>query len=237
MKKLLAGIIIFLSVAMAAALTGCKSGEGIMQCPTLSSAPKHHPVLLSKNQPLKSAKQADAQASVNKPKPTGLIASVEKGIPVSIKLPNVLKADGNDIDSVNKVLAQYSNNKVSIQQKANGKTYLTAGSLKDLMRLTSNLSKSMIHPRGYYEQRYGEGNGGIAVAGGILGLIAFIFAFIPFLDFLAIPLGIVAIILGAIGLRSHRRHFAIGGIVFGILALIIAPLTIFLLFWHFFLIP
>ena len=238
MKKLLSGIIIFACAALVSGLTGCKTNDNLMRCPELSSAGKHHPVFLAKTQSPKTAKQTDVQAASNKPAPKGGIASLQKGIPINIQLPSnlVQDADGSDdISNTNKLLNQYSNNGVSIQRKENGQAYLHSNSLKSLLLLTSNLSKSMLHPRGYYERRYGgDGGGGrdgVAMAGGIIGLIAFIFSFIPFLDLLAIPLGIVGIILGAVGIRSHRRHLAIMGLVFGFLALLIAPLTIFFYFF------
>ena len=243
MRKLIGGIIIFACSALISGLSGCKSNESVMKCPELSSTIKHHPVFLAKSQPVKSAKPTDIQAANSKPAPKCLLASIQKGIPVNIQLPSNLMqdADGKDnTDDANKMLAQYSNDKVSIQRKANGKVYLAAQSLKDLLRLTSNLSRSMLHPRGYYEKRYGEDREGVAVAGGIIGLIAFIFSFIPFLNLLSIPMGIVGIILGAVGIRSHRRHMAIMGLIFGFLALLIAPLTIFFYFFAshaFFFIP
>jgi hypothetical protein len=241
MKKLIIGIIIFALGAAVAAITGCKTNTSLIKCPELSAAAKHHPVFLAKAQPLKSTKQSDVAAAGSKPLPQGGIAMLQKGIPVNIKLPSGLlnQGDGNDdISDANKILGQYANNGVSVQRKENGNTYFHANSFKSLMLVTSGLSKSMLHPRGYYERRYG-GDGGadrdrVAVAGGVIGLVSFIFSFIPLLDLLAIPLGIAGIILGAIGIRSHRRHIAILGLVFGILALFIAPITILFLFRHFF---
>lgn len=227
MKKFLSGIILFTSCVIISGMSGCKSNETMIKCPELSSASKHHPVFMAKATAPKAAKQTTVQAETVKPAPKGLMASIDKGIPVNLMLPTgaLMGSDGKDnLDDVNQLLNQYSNNKVSIQKKENGKTYLQAKSMKDLFALTSSLSKTMIHPRGYYERRYGTDRDRIAVAGGVIGLIAFIFSFIPILDFLAIPMGIVGIILGAIGVRSHRRHIAIMGIVFGFLALLIAPL-------------
>lgn len=114
---------------------------------------------------------------------------------------------------------------------------MQAKSAKDFLTLTKNVSKEL-SPRGYYERRYGE-NGGdnsdrLAMVGGTLGIVSFIFSFIPFLDLIAIPLAIVAVVLSGLGLRSHRWHMAVIGLVLGILALFIAFLFILTWFARFF---
>jgi hypothetical protein len=124
-------------------------------------------------------------------------------------------------------LGSYSANRISLQKKENGKLYVSAASLKDMLLFTKNVS-SQLRPRGYYERRYAD-HSGMAVAAGALGTVAFVFSWFPFLDAIAIPMGLVAIILGAIGLNSNRRRMAAMGITFGALALIIGALSI--LFW------
>jgi hypothetical protein len=61
-------------------------------------------------------------------------------------------------------------------------------------------------------------------------MIGFVFSFIPILSILAIPMGLVAIILGAVGLNSGRRRMAVLGITFGVLAMLIGALFTFLYF-------
>jgi hypothetical protein len=69
---------------------------------------------------------------------------------------------------------------------------------------------------------------GIAVAGGVLGIVAVVLSVIPFIDFLSVVLGVLAIIFGAIGngraatLAGSGRGMAITGIVCGSVALLIS---------------
>jgi len=218
------------SLTIIVVLAGCKSNHSLLKCPDLALA-KHHKTLFARNQhhnerPVSS--QENANNSGNSSQEKGTLIAAAGNMPINVKLPPLLVrniSSDEDVQAVNKLINDYSDNNVGIQRKANGKLYLEAKSGKDLVSLTRNL----MHPRGYYEKRYGEGavnREGIAIAGGILGTIAFIFAWIPFLNLLAPILGIIAIIFGAIGLNSHRRGHAIAGLVLGILALFIAALTI-----------
>ena len=68
----------------------------------------------------------------------------------------------------------------------------------------------------------GDTGGRIALAGGIIGIVALVFALGPFISYGAFLLGIIAIILGAVGLRSSRRGWAIAAIVLGALAILFA---------------
>ena len=91
---------------------------------------------------------------------------------------------------------------------------------------------------GYYQPQYAQPqygqpsyaqrpSNGVAVAGGVVGIVSLVLAFIPFIDFLSIPGAIVAIVLGAIGVQHANRMggtskgMAITGIVTGIIALLI----------------
>lgn len=75
---------------------------------------------------------------------------------------------------------------------------------------------------------------GIGITALILGILAFILAFIPLIHFFGMLLGIVAIILGFVGLSRVRRRIAsnrampIIGMVLGFLSLLIGA------FWTFF---
>ena len=68
---------------------------------------------------------------------------------------------------------------------------------------------------------------GIAVAAGVVGIVSAVVGLIPFFGFVAIPGGIVALILGIIGVqRAGRmggtsRGMAITGIVLGTVAIVL----------------
>ncbi len=229
----------------ALALNGCKTNN-MLHCPDLASAKKTHTSIFAFNRTVKH--KADgvkpaattAQATILDtpltPMPkTGIIAATDQQMHFKIKMPAALDKqmqDDQDLNDMNKLLANYSNNKVSLQRNDNGKLYLKAHSLKDILTLAKNTTQ----PRGYYERRYGNGSdpSGAAIASGVLGPIGFVFAFIPFLSFLAIPISIAAIITGAVGLRSSRHRLASIGLTFGILGLIFSILFSFLYLHIFF---
>ncbi|MBO0729899.1 MAG: DUF4190 domain-containing protein [Acidimicrobiaceae bacterium] len=69
---------------------------------------------------------------------------------------------------------------------------------------------------------------GLGVAGMVCGIIGLVFGFIPLFGiFFAVPLGILGVVFGAVGLRrvsrqeANNRGVAIAGLVTGILALIV----------------
>lgn len=206
----------------------------MMHCPDLAGSNKMHAPTLAFNHPLKRKPESSkpaipvSQASAaDTTQKSNLTASSDQLMHFKIKMPDALQKqmqDDQDLNDMNKLLATYSNNKVELQRNDNGKLYLKAHSIKDIFALAKNTS----HPRGYYERRYGNGGsgdaGGAAIAAGVMGPISFLFAFIPFLSFFAIPLSIAAIITGAIGLRSHRHRLASIGLTFGILGLIFSLL-------------
>jgi|GEM_PF-3561115 hypothetical protein len=229
----------------ALALNGCKTNS-MTHCPDLASAKKAHPSIFAFNHVAKHTADAPkpagqtAQAAIvdtaaiTMPK-TGIIAATDQQMHFKMRMPAALDKqmqDDQDLNDMNKLLANYSDNKVSLQRNDNGKLYLKAHSLKDILTMAKNTS----HPRGYYERRYGNGSdpAGAAVAAGVLGPISFVFAFIPFLSFVAFPISIAAIITGAIGLKSSRRRLASTGLTFGILGLIFSILFSFLYLHIFF---
>ena len=71
---------------------------------------------------------------------------------------------------------------------------------------------------------------GLGIAGGVCGIVAVVLCWIPFVDYISIVLGALAIIFGAIGIRHANAHggggkgMAITGIVTGIVALVISVL-------------
>lgn len=97
-------------------------------------------------------------------------------------------------------------------------------------------------PQQYYGQQqpyYARPGNGLALAGGVVGIVSLVVAFIPVLDWVSIPGGIVAIVLGAIGLqRANRmggtsRGMAITGIVTGSIALVLVIVFVALIYSYF----
>jgi hypothetical protein len=89
-------------------------------------------------------------------------------------------------------------------------------------------------PQGYYQQPQiyaaGQPSNGIGIAGGVCGIVAVVLCWIPFVDYVSVILGALAIIFGALGLRQANTHggagkgMAITGIVTGIVAVVISLL-------------
>ena len=82
---------------------------------------------------------------------------------------------------------------------------------------------------------YGRETNGIAIAAGVCGIIAVVLCWIPFVDYLSIVLGVLAIIFGIIGVRradayGSGRGMAITGIVCGAVGLAIAFLVLLLIY-------
>lgn len=70
----------------------------------------------------------------------------------------------------------------------------------------------------------------LGLLGGIFGIVGFVFAAIPYAWFLGLLLCIAAIILGALGLNSSNRGWAIAGIVLGALGFLFFFLFAFIVF-------
>ena len=231
MKRLLSGLFITGLAALILGLSGCKTSSNL-NCPDLAVSKKSHTPFFAfgvhKSHQANAPKPAEQATVVTSTQASPLLASTSPDMPFKIKMPGAissqLQTDG-ELDDMNKLLASYSDNKVAFQRNDKGKLFLKARSIKDIFALAKNTS----HPRGYYERRYGNGgngggNAGAAIASSVLGPISFIFAFIPFLSFAAIPLSIAAIITGGVGLKSARQRLAVVGLTFGILGLIFSIL-------------
>jgi len=64
---------------------------------------------------------------------------------------------------------------------------------------------------------------GLAMAALILGIVAFVLAFIPFVNFLAGAVALVGLVLGIIGITKHtKRGIAIAGTIISIVAGIVS---------------
>jgi hypothetical protein len=89
-------------------------------------------------------------------------------------------------------------------------------------------------PYGYYQQpppyTAATSGNGLGIAGGVCGIVAVVLCWIPFVDYVSVVLGVLAIIFGALGLRNANAHggggrgLAITGIVTGIVAVVISIL-------------
>lgn len=87
-------------------------------------------------------------------------------------------------------------------------------------------------PYGYYQQPYAvaQSGNGLGIAGGVCGIVAVVLCWIPFVDYVSVVLGALAIVFGALGIRHANAHggggkgLAITGLVTGIVALVISVL-------------
>ncbi len=84
------------------------------------------------------------------------------------------------------------------------------------------------NPYGRYPERDPEGpdRTGMAVAGLVIGIISVCCCCIPLLN---IPLGILAVIFGVLGMKSSYRGLAIAGLVLGVISLVLGLMMLLLL--------
>jgi hypothetical protein len=77
---------------------------------------------------------------------------------------------------------------------------------------------------------FAPSSNGIGIAGGVCGIVAVVLCWIPFVDYVSVVLGVLAIIFGALGVRrangesGNGKGLAITGIVTGIVAVVISVL-------------
>jgi hypothetical protein len=73
---------------------------------------------------------------------------------------------------------------------------------------------------------------GVAIAALVCGIVALVLCWIPVINLLSIALGLVAVILGIVGLRKARdpgvggNGLAVGGLVTGVVGLLVAVLIL-----------
>lgn len=76
-----------------------------------------------------------------------------------------------------------------------------------------------------YAQYYGEKpRTGLSIASMVLGILAFLSCWIPFVSYAAVIMALLAVIFGIVGLRRSGRGMAITGLVLGGIALIASVL-------------
>ena len=79
---------------------------------------------------------------------------------------------------------------------------------------------------GYDNQQQGGGSNGLAIAALVCGIIALLLSWIPVINFLSFILGLIAIVLGGVGIAKAKdgrggKGLAIAGLVTGLLALLV----------------
>jgi len=204
------------------AFAGCKTNHSL-KCPDLVMTKSHHPNWakaahtkhISVSVPSMDNKKITAEQN------SALASSANEPTPLELKIPRfaIAKLSKDEVQGVNNVFEKYSANSVKMERNANGKLYLKANSNKDVIKLIKTLAAlKKTDPAA----AYGDTGGNIALAGGIIGIIAIVLALGPFVSYGAFILGIIAIVLGVVGLRSGRRGWAIAGIVLGVLAILFA---------------
>lgn len=148
------------------------------------------------------------------------------------KLPKsmAINAKDEEIAAADEIFKKQSNNKVQLV-KENNKLILKAKSKKEVQKLILKQLKQQFKKPKYASTSAvaaGGGSSGLALASGIIGIIAFVFAFGPYVGFLGLALGIVALILGIVSAGSSP--WATVGIILGALAILISILFLFVVF-------
>jgi hypothetical protein len=217
-------IIYTTSLILLLVFSGCKNSQ-VLKCPDVSAGGMHH-ANWARAPHARPINVATAHTETNKavapkPKEEAVATSSNEVSSYQLKLPRIAAGKMNDdeLESVNGTFTKYSGNKVRLERNANGRIYLKAKSATDIFKLATTLAAlKKANPAALP-----PGDGGrIALAGGVIGIVALILALGPFVSYGAFLLGIIAIILGAVGLHSSRPGWAIAGIVLGVLAILFA---------------
>jgi hypothetical protein len=209
--------------ALLLVFSGCKNAQ-VLRCPNIAAAKAHYPTWARA-----ARKKTHYEPAVKKEQPKATVAN-KKNIATAtasteipayqVKIPRMAtgKLNEDDLNGVSDMFEKYSDNKVKLQRNSKGKLYLKAQKATDIFKLAKTLLAFKKNPAALPPGDSGR----IALAGGIIGIVAIVLAFGPFVSYAAFLLGLIAIILGAVGLFSSRRGWAITGIVLGVLAIIIA---------------
>jgi hypothetical protein len=203
--------------------SGCKNSQ-VLKCPDVSAGGIHHGswARAPHTRPLNVATAHETNKVVAPKAKEEAVATASNEVqPYQLKLPRIAAGKMNDdeLESVNGTFTKYSGNKVHLERNANGRIYLKAKSATDIFKLATTLAAlKKANPAALPPGDFGR----IALAGGVIGIVAIVLALGPFVSYGAFLLGLIAIILGAVGLHSSRPGWAITGIVLGVLAILLA---------------
>lgn len=95
------------------------------------------------------------------------------------------------------------------------------------------------YPPQFYPQAPVQQSNGLGIAAGVVGIVSLVVAFIPFVDFVSVPGGIVAVVLGVVGVNranqmgGQGRGMAITGIVTGAVAIALVIVFVGLVYSYF----
>jgi hypothetical protein len=212
------------SLALLLIFTGCKNSH-VLKCPDVSAGSIHHSswARAPHARPINvvTAHNETNKVAAPKAKEEAVATTSNEVQPYQLKLPRIAAGKMNDdeLESVNGTFAKYSNDKVHLERNDNGRIYLKAKSATDIFKLATTLAAlKKANPAALPPGDYGR----VALAGGVIGIVAIVLALGPFVSYGAFLLGLIAIILGAVGLHSSRPGWAITGIVLGVLAILLA---------------
>jgi hypothetical protein len=212
-------------LAVLLALAGCKTNNNVMKCPDVFASRGHH-ATWAKAPRFGEHNTASPKSTANVVAPihqkSEPVASTSNEVSsYELKIPRIAsgKMNEDELAGVNTVFEKYSTDKVHLERRANGKVYLKANSAKDVLKLAMTLATlKKTNPAALPPGDRGR----IALAGGIIGIVAIVLSLGPFISYGAFLLGIIAIILGVVGLGSSRPGWAIAAIVLGVLAVLFA---------------
>ena len=204
-------------------LTGCKN-TSVTHCPNLSDAGKSHSFLWfalhSKSHQKTITKAVNSKPSLSDS--TCLLASTED-LPIKIKLPNTLAqklGDEKDLLELNRFIGQYKHSSVKLQKDENGKLYLKAHNVKDILAL----GKSLGSPRGDNSDGvvHDDANRNLdARLSMILGAVGVGLLILPTLALATYGLCIAAIVFAKRGMNSANHKMAVKGLILGIVGLVV----------------
>ena len=213
-------------------VSSCSTTGSATKCPNMASRHIQRPIMAYKYYSLpKKAKvvaQKATEAAPRSAKQSQLLAFLRQEIPVSTRIPSYLakEIEAGNFEKVNKVLTQYSNNKVFLTRNSEGKMMVKATEFKALTKMTQQIIFKKPAQRMSDDAR-----DILALVGGILGIVSAGTSPIPFFNFFSIFLGAGGIVLGILGLQSfNRRKWALLGIILGAIGITLSILFIVIYF-------
>jgi hypothetical protein len=213
-------------------ISSCSTSK--VNCPDLSGS--HHiakpHISHTAFHKTKKKKQAETVAKAASQHTDFLTASNDAGITLpkrklmEIAIPAEYRERINKmgIDNLNSELSKYS--KYMRVEKRGEKVFVKV-SPKEMLKVTRKLMAAAKSSPGKVK-RPGDKWEAIALAGGILGIISIVFAWIPYLNVIAFFTSITAIVLGAISKNKadNNEDWAIVGIALGAIALFFSIISI-----------